>query len=145
MKAIFYHNHSGTHVVNKKLTGAIEYDIILKNEEDVVNPSILITDSRNLSGINYCYIEKLQRYYYVDNNKIPINGMWKYKLHCDVLKTYQAKLNEQSGLVKRGTYDYNGYMPDTNYSMYNWNNISVKRIGKVGANPAFILVANGGV
>ena len=73
MQAIFYHNHSGTHVVNKKLTGAITYDIILKNEEDVVNPSILITDSRNLSGINYCYIEKLQRYYYVDNNKIPIN------------------------------------------------------------------------
>lgn len=72
--------------------------LYLKDETDVVNPEILLDDFP--TGINYCYLDLFDRYYYLISVEMQ-NGLFLTKWHVDVLQSFQTDIKNQSVIAKR--------------------------------------------
>lgn len=121
-----YWNKSDNNVVNKSLTDVATYSGSLRNESEVVDPTILIETS-NPNGFNYLYIDKFKRYYYIQDRTSIRNGLVEVKAHCDVLMTYKAQLMELEAVINRNTHDYNVYLPDDQFSAMAYPRVQVRK------------------
>ena len=91
MNINFYKNTSDNNVLNKNITLISTHNIKLKDECNIMTPSILIhSDISN--DINYAYIEKWGRYYYVRDKKSLNNGIYEVNLTVDVLMSFKQKI-----------------------------------------------------
>lgn len=123
MKLKLYTTNSDDNVVNKTLTNISELDITLKNDVDIINPVLIVSDvSKNIVP-NYAYIEQLKRYYFI-NDYTPMNANHvKIELAVDVLMTYKDDiLNSTSNITKSknpkyvsDSYDFDVRTTDTKY------------------------------
>lgn len=79
---------------NNKLVKDIElirsYELMLKKNTDLVNPMIELTESRDLSDINYMLFNG--KYYFVNSIECVTGNIWKIIGHVDVLSTYKDDL-----------------------------------------------------
>lgn len=89
MNITFYNNKSNHNVVNKTLEEVNTLDFIFKDNGSLLNPNLLI---KNYIGGNYCYIQELNKYYFIDNIDLVKGNL--YNIHCsiDVLKTYATDI-----------------------------------------------------
>ena len=63
-------------VVSKTLGTALgTYECVMKETTDVTAPVLRISDASNLSDVNYCYIARYGRYYYIDKIETTPTGM----------------------------------------------------------------------
>lgn len=72
--------------LDKTLLNETEKNITFLDKNDVINPIIILNEKTNK---NYCYIEELNRYYFIKNVTILNNNLFKYLLKLDVLQTYK--------------------------------------------------------
>ena len=87
----FYKNTSDNNVLNKNITLISTHNIKLKDECNIMTPSILIHGDIS-NDINYAYIEKWGRYYYVRDKKSLNNGIYEINLTVDVLMSFKQKI-----------------------------------------------------
>ena len=87
----FYKNTSDNNVLNKNITLISTHNIKLKDECNIMTPSILIHGDIS-NDINYAYIEKWGRYYYVRDKKYLKNGIYEVNLTVDVLMSFKQKI-----------------------------------------------------
>ena len=87
----FYKNTSDNNVLNKNITLISTHNIKLKDECNIITPSILIHGDIS-NDINYAYIEKWGRYYYVRDKKSLNNGIYEVNLTVDVLMSHKDKI-----------------------------------------------------
>lgn len=97
----------------------------------------------DLKFANYCYIDELQRYYYIiDVNAISYN-MWELTLKCDVLMTFKEGIRNLVGTVDRQQNKYNGYIPDNQYKELAYTQITAKTFPNSMNNDSLILMTVG--
>ena len=139
----FYKNTSDNNVLNKNITLISTHNIKLKDECNIMTPSILIHGDIS-NDINYAYIEKWSRYYYVRDKKSLNNGIYEINLTVDVLMSHKDKILESDGIIYNSENLKNNYIPSENYT----NDIREKtRVinfsGGFNDSPEFVLITAG--
>lgn len=108
----FYTNNSSEKAVNKVLTSNLSLTGTLREECDVVNPSVLIEHSGFITS-NYAYIPEFGRYYYIRKKTSVRNNLWRIDFHVDVRSSFKEDIKRNKALLERSEYLYNLYLPDS--------------------------------
>ena len=99
MEVTFYNNLSNYNVVNKRLEEINTLSFTFKENSNIINPSLIL---KNYEGGNYCYIEELERYYYVRDIDLLGNGLFKINCDIDVLMSYKEDIINSDFYSKDG-------------------------------------------
>ena len=146
MTITFYNNESDSIVVSKKITqiSSINNAKII-NETDIVNPSIIVSrkfyDSLILKA-NYLYIDKLERYYYINNISFA-ESMIVIDCTVDVLMSYKKQIRNITCTVTRNENLKNGYLNDDNYNIQAYKQVVCKMFPNGINNDSIILMTAG--
>ena len=85
--------------VVKVLTDEKQLSGELRNQTSVLNPTIRIESSDNISGYNYCYISEFGRYYYITDIVSVRTNCWVISLRCDVLMSYKDEIQSMNVIL----------------------------------------------
>ena len=85
--------------VVKVLTDEKQLSGELRNQTSVLNPTIRIESSDNISGYNYCYISEFGRYYYITDIVSVRTNCWVVSLRCDVLMSYKNEIQSMNVIL----------------------------------------------
>lgn len=146
MTITFYNNESDAIVVSKKITSISSINNAkIINETDIVNPSIIV--SRNfydsiILKANYLYIDKLERYYYINNISFA-ESMIVIDCTIDVLMTYKSQIRNITCTVTRNENLKNGYLNDDNYNIQAYKQVVCKMFPNGINNDSIILMTAG--
>lgn len=99
MNVTFYNNLSNHNVVNKRLEEINTLSFTFKENTNIINPSLIL---KNYVGGNYCYIEELERYYYVKDIDLLGKGLFKVNCEIDVLMSYKDDIINSDFYSKDG-------------------------------------------
>ena len=102
MQLTYYNNKSDKRYLSKTLEPITlaghsnPVNISILDNCSVVNPTFKMVDKDIYLTANYCYVDTLRRYYYIDD--IELSNGFAY-LHCtvDVLMTYKEEICLQLG------------------------------------------------
>lgn len=110
MKLTLYKVTDSDNTINKVLTNPYEITINFKNDVDVVNLDIPLSNHTGIDydDFNYAYIDVLGRYYFIDKVGKVSAKLTRLYLSCDVLETYKAEILASNARLTRGikTGDY---------------------------------------
>lgn len=146
MTITFYNNESDAIVVSKKITSISSINNAkIINETDIVNPSIIV--SRNfydsiILKANYLYIDKLDRYYYINNISFA-ESMIVIDCTVDVLMSYKKQIRNLTCTVTRNENLKNGYLNDDNYNIQAYKQVVCKMFPNGINNDSIILMTAG--
>lgn len=113
MKIKLYTTNSANNVINKTLENEIEYDIKFKDNTDIKNPMVILR-SNDIILHNYAYIEKFNRYYFIERIELYPNSIYNIYLRVDVLETYKDEILKCEGYINQQTQKVNSYY-DSDY------------------------------
>lgn len=99
-KITLYMNKDENNRVDKNLSGAKQFDIIIKEELPLLNPTIVLQSEEDLRLYNYAYVDIANRYYYCKITLIE-NGFFSIDMNVDVLMSHKAGIRKLIGLVNR--------------------------------------------
>lgn len=113
----------------------------------ILTPSVRVRNVSSIKECNYVYIPSLKRYYFVDDLFFDSNTSTVLKLKVDVLMSHRAEILNTEQIVTRQENNYNLYLNDTMYKVYNKDRITLKKL--TGANDltknlTLALTVNGG-
>lgn len=146
MTITFYNNESDAIIVSKKITSISSINNAkIINETDIVNPSIIV--SRNfydsiILKANYLYIDKLERYYYINNISFA-DSMIVIDCTVDVLMSYKSQIRNLTCTVTRNENFKNGYLNDDNYNIQAYKQVVCKMFPNGINNDSIILMTAG--
>lgn len=98
MKLYLYNTHSERNRLEKALEGEIRTTGNFTDEFDLSDPVIML-ENANIMRSNYAYMPEMERYYFIESVDIVRTGMYRVKLHIDVLMTYKAQIKELEVVV----------------------------------------------
>lgn len=98
MQVTFYNTSDNINKINKTLSGAITLDCDIINNVNILNVS-LISNSDTLN-YNYCYINDLNRYYFITNTILDNNRII-HECKIDVMYTYKNQILNSSQFINR--------------------------------------------
>lgn len=131
--------------VVKVLTDEKQLSGELRNQTSVLNPSIRIESSDNISGYNYCYIPEFGRYYYIVDIISVRTNCWQVSLRCDVLMSYKDQIKSITGIVVRQENNPNKLLVDRLEKLQSDKEIDILYYPEAfSKNLQFILVTAGG-
>lgn len=105
-----YKNSSENNDVSKKLTDEHKVTGYSRVIVDMLNPVIELAGIE-VNRYNYCYVQELNRYYYIENINISPNGVYRLSMRIDVLMTYRDDIMASHGLITKNR-EYNPYTGD---------------------------------
>lgn len=111
MRIIFYTNNSDSNELNKNINLVTELNCNVNRDNlDILSPILFLSyfDIKELN-INYCYIEELNRYYFINSYTIEKNNLIKLQLETDVLMTFKNDILLSSGIVKETKNNQNNF------------------------------------
>ena len=105
-----YKNSSENNDVSKTLTDEHKVTGYSRAAVDMLNPVIELAGIE-VNSYNYCYVQELNRYYYIENINISPNGVYRLSMRIDVLMTYRDDIMASHGLITKNR-EYNPYTGD---------------------------------
>lgn len=105
-----YKNSSENNDVSKTLTDEHKVTGYSRVVVDMLNPVIELAGIE-VNSYNYCYVQELNRYYYIENINISPNGVYRLSMRIDVLMTYRDDIMTSHGLITKNR-EYNPYTGD---------------------------------
>lgn len=117
MIAKVYHTENSNNKINKIITLIDEIDIKFKDDVNIFNPKIVLKYD-DLINFNYMFIEKFNRYYFIEDIEIFPNKIYNITLKCDVLMSFKDDILNSYANITNQT-NYNNY--------YNFNYASEVR------------------
>lgn len=117
MQLTYYNNKSDRRYVDKNIEKitlsqhANPVNIKLVDSTDIVHPVFKLKDHDIYMTANYCYVDDLRRYYYIDKITLE-NGYGLIYCTVDVLMTYKKELRQQNCVVARSEQEYDLYQND---------------------------------
>ena len=148
MDIFLYKTESAPNVVHKKLTEVAKYTgIRLLDDTSVLTPTIEVRESTiidNLWNINYFYIPKFKRYYFV-TDLTATAGMFQISGKVDVLQTYENEINLSSQIITRQQNLQDKYLHDSMIPISDKQEVVETEFGETfdDSNSLFILVTTG--
>lgn len=111
-----YKTNDTNNTINKNLTNLDEYDITMKNPENVINP-VIVLNHRDEFTKNYAYIPAFSRYYFIRDITRVNRDLIQLRLEVDVLETYKEDILNSEGNISRNKaynryYDGGGYLTE---------------------------------
>ena len=109
MTVIFYKYNGTKNKINKTLeNGLTVNDVIIQNDFDITDFYLLIKNTTFSSEYNYCYIQDLGRYYFIESVEKMNGTIYKIRLTVDVLKSFSTQIkNIQAVITKSENPDVN--------------------------------------
>lgn len=141
---VLQRNASENNKVDKTLTTITTMTGTLKNETSIIDPVIFFEASlSDLKNCNYCTISEFGRSYFVNNIRSIRNGLVELTCHVDVLSTYKSQIRDQFALVKRQENNWNLYLNDGSFKVYQ-NPMVLTKLFPLGfTSPQFVLAVAG--
>ena len=112
MQLILYNNVSDKRKLNKSITQLSTVEIKLKNENEIVNPTVILSAAYLPPSANYAYIATLKRYYYINGQRILPGKQLELDLSVDVLMSWKDVINNSVVVARRSGNNYNKMLPD---------------------------------
>ena len=110
MTVIFYKYNDIKNKINKTLSGGFTVnDVIIQNDFDITNFDLLIKNTGFSSEYNYCYIQDLGRYYYIDSVEKMNGTIYKIRVSVDVLKSFSTQIENINAIITKSE------NPDNNF------------------------------
>lgn len=109
MQLVLYNTESPHNTINKVKHEVTSYDIILRKDTIVSRIEIpLVEKSLDLTqGINYAYIEGLDRYYFIVDVEVRTTNLFVLTLEIDVLESFKDDiLNSYGTIIESDNPDY---------------------------------------
>lgn len=117
MKIYLYKNNSDVRKMNKQLNLLKQIEKYnLKENCTLENPTIILSNMNVadiISDINYCYIAKFKRYYFVTQVRYCVGNTIELECEIDVLKTAWKQIKGKSFLIDRQENIYSPMIEDT--------------------------------
>lgn len=107
MNVNFYLYTGRLHELNKVLPTGFAIDCILKQKSNTINFDLILNKKIDNFNYNYCYIPKLNKYYFINNLSIINNTNILLELKIDVLMSYKNILLETKARIKECDNNYN--------------------------------------
>lgn len=148
MDIFLYKTESAPNVVDKKLKEVAKYTgVKLLDDTSVLTPTIEVRESTiidDLWSINYFYIPKFKRYYFV-TDLTATAGMFRISGRVDVLKTYKSEINLSSQIITRQQNLQDKYLHDSMIPISDKQEVVETEFGETfdDTNSLFILVTTG--
>ena len=119
MLATFYYNKSDKRYMNKSIEAKYSnINIEVVQPSSVVRPTLLVSSGLIGQGVNYVYVNELERYYYI-KDWIMENGYIQLECEVDVLMSFKSAIKDQYVIVSRQEHDFNLYQIDEKMNCYN--------------------------
>ena len=133
-------------VVDKNIDDITEMTGVLRDNCDIVNPTILLEVSADeLAKCNYMYIPDFKRHYYITSIVAVNNNLCEVSGHVDVLMTYKSGIRGCEGITYRQEKQYNLYINDGVLKTYANPNVVIKNFSKrIPENNNLIMLVAGG-
>lgn len=147
MNATLYTNNSEPNKLGKSLTTLVTISSMnLKESVSIIDPTFLLTgiSTSLIAKVNYMYVPELSRYYFVQDITSVRQGLWSLKCHVDVIETYKAGILEQTAILSRQQKQWNLYLDDGLFKVYQDPNIVTKAFPSGFTNQNFVLAVAGG-
>lgn len=110
MTVIFYKYNDIKNKINKKLeNGLTVNDVVIQNDFDITAFELLIKDTNFNSEYNYCYIQDLDRYYFIESVERMNGTIYKIRLTVDVLKSFSTQIENIQAIITKSE------NPDVNF------------------------------
>ena len=110
MTVIFYKYDGIKNKINKTLeNGFTVNDVVIQNDFDITAFELLIKNNNFTSEYNYCYIQDLGRYYFIDSVERMNGTIYKIRLSVDVLKSFSTQIENINAVITKSE------NPDNNF------------------------------
>lgn len=120
MQLTYYNNRSDKRYVTKDITQlSLEghsnpVNVEILDSTSITHPVFKVKDNDLYMTANYCYVDSLRRYYFIDDITME-NGFGLLKCTVDVLMTYAEQLKAQNVIVTRQEAHVDFYQNDERY------------------------------
>lgn len=112
MNINFYTTDSERERVRKILNNEISISGTLRNETDIINPTIILSDV-DVINKNYCFIPEFNRYYFIQDITLLNNNLYQVTCQVDVLMSYANDIYNLITVVdKQESVGINRYIND---------------------------------
>ena len=102
MTVIFYKYNDIKNKINKTLeNGLTVNDVVIQNDFDITVFDLLIKNSDFNSEYNYCYIQDLGRYYFIESVEKMNGTIYKIRLTVDVLKSFSTQIENIQAIITK--------------------------------------------
>ena len=102
MTVIFYKYNDIKNKINKTLeNGLTVNDVVIQNDFDITSFELLIKNSDFNSEYNYCYIQDLGRYYFIESVERMNGSIYKIRLSVDVLKSFSTQIENIQAIITK--------------------------------------------
>ena len=102
MTVIFYKYNDIRNKINKTLeNGLTVNDVIMHNDFDITSFELLIKNSNFTSEYNYCYIQDLGRYYFIESVEKMNGTIYKIRVSVDVLKSFSTQIENINAVITK--------------------------------------------
>ncbi len=122
MNLTYYNNKSDKRYVDKVIDQialsehANPVSVKLLESTSIAHPTFKMKDVDLYMTANYCYVDDLHRYYFIDNITLS-NGYAYLECTCDVLMTYKDQLRTQNVIVARQEQHWDLYQNDPKWKV----------------------------
>lgn len=118
-------NASENIAMRKDLTDVLELEGNLRTNTSLQNPVIVVECSSTImANVNYLTIEEFNRSYFIREvksvgfNPTTQKGLWEISTHVDVLESFRSEILENSAIIARNENNYNMYLDDGIFRLY---------------------------
>ena len=102
MTVIFYKYNGIKNKINKTLSNGLTInDVIVQNDFDITAFELLIKNNNFSSEYNYCYIQDLGRYYFIESVEKMNGTIYKIRLTVDVLKSFSTQIENIQAVITK--------------------------------------------
>ena len=116
--------------LEKNLSNVIKenVNIFYKDATEFIHPVIRLSydGSWNMKDCNYIYLDDKNRYYFVKSHKMLAGKIIEYSLEVDVLKSHEIGIRQLRCTVLRNENLANGYLHDSSYKTYAYQQVTCK-------------------
>lgn len=120
MQLTYYNNKSDKRYVDKNIEQLVLQDhsnpvnVEIEDSTSIIHPVFKVKDYDLYMTANYCYVDSLRRYYFIDDITLE-NGYGLLKCTVDVLSTYKDALRAQNVIVTRQEKHVDFFQNDERY------------------------------
>lgn len=95
-----YKNQSENNDLQKVITDKKQLDAYSRESVDILNP-VVDLQGYTVNDYNYCYIQELRRYYYIEKIVSAPNGTTQLSMKVDVLMSFIDDIKASHGLITK--------------------------------------------
>ena len=138
-------NSSPKNKLDKSLSEGSSFSCVLKESTSILRPIIILKSSNDIFDFNYMTIPDFDRSYFIDDIVSLNNDRWEITGHVDVLTTYKTAITSNTAVLRRQESNYNLYLDDPEFMVYNTEQISTYKFSKTEFNKtlSYVLIVNG--